>query len=225
MPARRRLPEPIARRIPPKLVKELGVTAKGFLRAGQQSFFTKAIVDYARKFPGNNLESIGAMVSDIASFKRRHYTAQNIGKAYAKSSAHEIIESRSVAITKGKNLGALAAVEGCLDYNVALCTALRAKGIPAKFVRIGLHSLTHFFFNGKWFEADPTSGIARTLAERMNRRGQRVDVTKLPPLVKPIDFRRQEEINSARQRGAYAEGLDAWAIGIKSIGDFHKFEH
>ena len=92
--------------------------------------FTNFIIkEYASSFQTTGMPLVKQLMLDVASFRRKRYTKQDIAKVYAKHTGSKILSSRSVSV-HGKR------ILGCIDYGLALCTALRAKGVPAKFVRI-----------------------------------------------------------------------------------------
>ena len=187
--------------------------AKKFLAAGPQTAITPTIQGYANRFGGRDAKTVEAILKDISTFSRKHYAPQTIDSAYAKRTAEEITRSRSVVIF-GERVG------GCLDYTVALCAALRAKGIPAKFIRFRTHALVHFFLDGKWFEADPMAVLALRVAAK-----HALHISTVPVPIKLVDEERLKQFEEAKAQHAYAEGLDAWDIGIKSFADFTKYEH
>ena len=196
-----------------------------FLNPGKQTQITKTVRKYASSFPGTGLGAVRKIIGDLTSFERRHFWRRDLAGVYAKRSAEQIISDRFVAVPKGnrESLGQYAAVAGCVDYNVALCAVLRAKGIPAKFTREKLHSTTLFFLNGKWYEADPANSLTRQLAEALIRRGRKIDLSKIPGLITEIPGSRQRLMNYEKQFGQFAEGLDAWDIGIRSLRNFAKY--
>jgi len=215
-------PKRVAKR---NLVRKRGFPPqiKKFLGAGKQTEAGVAVMAYSLGFSGKSIETVRAIISDLASFKRMHLKPGRLTELYAKRTAGEIIGSRSVA-TAGSTQGSYSAVLGCIDYNLALCAVLRAKGIPAKFTREGIHSTTHFYINGRWFEADPVNRLSKRLTSKMRRRESQRYVTRLGPVIRSIGPERQVEIRRGKQRGTYAEGLDAWDLGIHSIKDFRKYE-
>jgi hypothetical protein len=208
---------PAKNALPPRVSK--------FLRAGQQTKITGAVRGYASLFPGNSLETVEKIVKDISRFKRKHLPIEELKKVYAKRTAAQILKDRWIAVIGGQNrmAGQYSAVAGCLDYNTVLCSALRAKGIPAKFVRDKLHSTTFFYLNGNWFEADPSVELTRRLAKAFLRKEPRLNLSSIPGSVIPVSGSRLRYISEGKQLGYAAEGTDAWAIGIKSLKDFGKY--
>ena len=195
-----------------------------FLKAGKQTKITRTVRQFANRFPGNDLRAVHALVEEIAKFPRKKFTVQELPAVYLKRTAEQIIKDKFVAVVHGENPGTYAAVAGCIDYNLVACAAFRAKGIPAKFVRAGLHSTTHFFMGNRWYEMDPTNVIARSFAKRMKRLGKIVPEGNLPELIEPLSESQLRTYSKHRGMGLAAEGFDAWAIGMRSLKDFKKFD-
>lgn len=186
-----------------------------YLQDGEQTKRTAAVSEFASRHPGNDLTTVESIVKDIASFRVIQHDTDGIRNEYSRRTADEIISSREVAT------GALDANEkeralGCIDYNVALCAVLRAKGIPAKFTRRQDHSETHFLLNGTWYRADIVH------QREVDRQGGMDPDSQLKPVMPlPDALRRLNEM--MRSSGQYAEGLDAWDIGIRTWKDFGKY--
>ncbi len=195
-----------------------------FLKAGKQTKVTRVVRQFANRFPGNDLKAVQALVNAISKFPRKKFTINDLSDIYLKRTAEQIIKDNFVAVVHGENLGTYAAIAGCVDYNLVVCAALRAKGIPAKFVRAGLHSTTHFFIGNKWYEMDPTNVIVRSFAKRMKRLGKIVPEGNLPELIEPLSESQLRTYSKHRGMGLAAEGFDAWAIGMRSLKDFKKFD-
>ncbi len=212
--------------IPKPRRKPVPKYVKKFLLSGEQTRLSKNIRAFARQFPGRSLETVNAMINALIKFHRKRMGLPEMKGVYAKRTAEQILTDKYIAVVKGAEAGhaSFAAIEGCVDYNVALCAMLRAKRIPAKFVREGIHSMTHFYVEGKWYEADPTSGLARIIAERLAIRGKIIAASKLNFLIKPIGPGRMHSIQMGKKLGTFAEGLDAWSIGIRSLENFDKYK-
>ena len=191
------------------LPTHMGVDER-FLQSGEQTRITSGIKDFADRFPGKGVEDVRAVMTEIARFKREKCNKNSIRNKYSQRTASEIIEDRKVYVAD-KADSKHASIQGCIDYNVALCAVLRAKGIPAKFTRAEDHATTHFKVDGMWYIAD-------VLAKVTNR----VKTDKEPETL-PITQEKLEDIEYLKGRGKYAEGLDAWDIGIKSLQDYHKY--
>lgn len=195
----------LAKRFLPKEAK--------FLASGPQTEITQTVRDYANKFSGRDLKTVEEIMRDISHFKRTRCTPQTIDSLYAKRTAEEIIKARSVTVF-GEHVG------GCLDYSTALCAALRAKKIPAKFSRFRTHAFVQFFLDGKWFESDTLAVLALRIAAK-----HALHISTTPVPIKLVGEERLKQIEEARAQHAYAEGLDAWSIGIRSFADFTKYDH
>jgi len=159
------------------------------LRGGHQTIVTKIIADYASRFKGEDLPMVDAIVRDISTFERVVTTEEGLKKHYAKRTAEDVIASRKVIVKRP--------VQGCVDYTIALCSALRAKGISSYFARNPFnHAVTLFRLGEKWYRADPTP-------ERVEERFHLVSVDP------KTEFRHYSAI-----------GVDAWDIGLNDISRF-----
>ncbi len=200
---------------PPVFPKVVEAETMAYLREGLQTKHTKAVMDFASRHPGSDLKTVEAIVKDISSFEEVRYRIDDLRREYSRRTANEIISKREVAVgvldDKGEE-----SVLGCIDYNLALCAVLRAKGIPAKFTRRADHSETHFFLDGIWHSADP---ILQRVADRQGGLDPDSPMKPVMPLSDPI--RRLNEM--MRSKGKYAEGLDAWDIGIRTWKDFKRY--
>ena len=186
---------------------------------GPQTRFTNAVREYAERFPGKDLDAVAAIVSDLADFKRIKAKHSMLEEKYARRTAEEILRDRSMYVSNPKTKGSGYQVQGCVDLNVALCAVLRAKGIPAKFIRTRAHSITLFKLGGEWREADPLE--KRTY--RMDVRNGSRSGGDPHPGIKEITEERKNHLKQLRENGEYAEGLDAWDIGITGIRDYGKY--
>ena len=212
-PTRKRRPPP-----KPKVPSKL----RRFLKPGKQTTVTKAVKEYADRFPGADMNAVNAILADLVKFKRKKFDLQGLRGIYAKRDAATIIRDRFVAVSKSRQ-GVFTAVEGCVDYNVALCAVLRAKGIPAKFTRHGIHSTTMFFLDGKWFDADPLTELTRRVARSLAGRPGAPDPKKIRAIIEPVSRGTLSQMERDKQLRLFAEGLDAWAIGLTSLSKFGKF--
>lgn len=184
-------------RIPP-------VPHKKWLASGKQTLRTKAIVKFASKFRGNPAQIAREIVKELSYFARVPLDYATLQHYYSKRTADQIIRSGKIVVGAPdvEEKGPL--VWGCIDQCLVLCAVLRAKGIPAVFVREGDHSRVHFFTGEKWMLADTIHNTVRDFESG--------------------DFERiQRRKNVLSGKIYYAEGLDAWGIGIKSLDDFAKY--
>jgi|GEM_PF-2280822 len=203
--------------------KELGppmdLPDSHFLKEGEQTRITPAVREYADRFPGSGLDTIAAIVADIGSFRRKKAKYKELETLYSSRTAEQILEERKMYLSNPYARGAEHQVQGCIDVNVALCAVLRAKGIPAKFVRGRAHSTTHFKVGDEWMVADPLD--ARTY--KMNVRNGTADPDNPHPGVYRMDAERKEFIGILKKKGEYAEGLDAWDLGIRGLKDYWRY--
>ncbi|MBN1940676.1 MAG: transglutaminase domain-containing protein [Candidatus Diapherotrites archaeon] len=187
----------VPERIPP-------VPAKQWLASGTMTRRTKAITDFASRFQGAPMKIARDACKEIAAFRRLPLGIKQLRRYYARRTADEIIRSRLIVTgnqsTKEKGFE----VEGCIDYCNALCAILRAKGIPAMFVREMNHSVVHFFTGKTWMRADPTYGTAGIIGE-----------------AKSAWIKKQKKKKKGKRH--YAEGFDSHDIGIFSLNDFAKY--
>jgi len=225
MPSRRIMPKtgrmlglPKKRIMPPRWGPGFAEIAARFLeKQGQQTAFEPAVLQYAARFKGAGMETVDAIVDAIARFKRRQLAMEELRHIYVKRTAADIIKSGFVAVSKKRNPEPFSNVMGCTDFNIVLCAILRAKGIPAKFVRALTNTYTHFYLDGKWFEVNQALALARIV----NRRKK----LKAAEPIKEIGTKRAREIEVMKRQGNCAEGLDAWDIGVKSFSDFNNYAH
>jgi len=158
-------------------------------KPGTQTLITKRITDFANRFPGRNLETIKKIVKTISNFKIIKADAKTIKEKYTKRTASQILRTKNVFVKRP--------VRGCVDYNVVLCSVLRAKNIKAFFARNKRnHSVTIFELNKKWYRADP-----------------------MPERVKE-DFHIVEIDLEEEKNDLIAFGKDAWSIGLTDITKF-----
>tara|TARA_Y100000310_G_scaffold261606_1_gene271022 strand:+ start:47 stop:631 length:585 start_codon:yes stop_codon:yes gene_type:complete len=192
--------KPKKRLLPVKKVVTKNRTQIGLV-SGSQTRITPIVKKFVSGFEGApSLELATKMVKSLKShLKEKKLKLSAFSKRYVRRTASQIIESGFVEKLKGQANGIQST--GCVEYTIATCASLRAKGIPAFFVRIGAHSYTLFKVKGKMFVADLTKN-------------------------KPVWELSREEKRLARiksKKGQYAIGKDAWAVGIRNIEDFGKY--
>jgi transglutaminase-like putative cysteine protease len=195
-----------------------------FLGEGDMTGISTHIREYAKGFKGDSLETVWDIVDDLIHFKRKRYDDDGIALVYSKRTADELLTAREVAVSEPKVEGESGDVEGCVDYNLVLCAVLRAKGIPAKFVRHYNHSYTLFHLNDKWCKADPLEGYIKL--EKLRRSyGADAELTTEESPLYLMDKVQMANLKRAKRLGVYAEGLDPHdpRIGLYSIRDFNKY--
>lgn len=183
-------------RIPP-------VPAKEWLRAGPLTRITPEIQALALSFKGSPRSIALQALRLVRGFEVVRVNQADLQRFYAKRSADDICHSRKVVLSNDE-ASKRQDVQGCVDYSVALAALLRARQIPAIFVRRGNHSTVRFFSGAKWFEAD---ALANTINE-------------LTP--NQLASIRRQRVRPPSER-SMGEGLDPHDIGIRSIADFYKF--
>jgi len=184
----------VRKRIEPVVFRE-------WLRSGRQTRVTKALIKFASQFHGSPKEIVEDVILRLDSFDAVEVSDAVLKKLYAKRSADDIVRTKT--ILKGdadafKKHG----IAGCLDECLVLCTVLRIHGVPAKFTRILDHSQVVFWNGSRWWLADPFWDIVRALS---------------------VNELAKHQSKMSAKRKTYAEGLDAWDIGIHSINDFFKY--
>ncbi|MBT4192547.1 MAG: transglutaminase domain-containing protein [Candidatus Diapherotrites archaeon] len=197
-----------------------------YIRAGKQTMIDSHVVDFASRFPGKRLKDIHSLVMALSNLKRKKVALAQMDQYYSKRTASQILQDGFVIIDRcvdsyrGEPMAEdRLPVQGCVDYHVALCAVLRAKGIQARFVRKGNHSIVHFFLYGRWYEADVNRGVSlrKAIAFRSRHRSATIEIRE------PIRRLESDEIKKHKQDGNYKHGLDAWDIGIKSIRDYDRY--
>ena len=206
----------------PKRKRVISTKHRGYLRAGKQTKLGLPVLKFAQRFPGKNLASVELIVKELANLKRKKLDPEKISQYYSKRSASEVLKDGFVVIDKTMATKLpRGRVMGCVDYHIVLCAVLRAKGIPARFVRVKDHSVVHFFLNNNWYEADVNKALTVRKADALGmRNGYSSAGFKIPDPVRKLN---PEEYEKEKKEGTYAHGLDAWAIGIKGIRDYSKF--
>jgi hypothetical protein len=201
-------------RIPPDVTE--------FLKEGEQTRITPAVRDFAERFPGKDMTVVTDILSTILNFRRVEYDDNGLRDIYSKRTADETIRRGEIAFGTAMVKGSKVVVDGCIDYSAATCAVLRAKGIPAKFIRIADHALVHFYIEGKWHEASVIN--VRRGSDRRRQHDDPQSSTRITSL-REVDETRRRLYEHAKEQGEYGEGLDAWdpRIGILSINDFKKF--
>jgi hypothetical protein len=179
-----------------------------WLSEGEQSRITPLVRAFADQFPGKTVEDVRGIIKDISRFKRVRMSEEQLQDAYSKRTADEIMESREIFVIKRRGRQAPIQVNGCIDYNVALCAVLRAKGILSKFIRVFDHSVTFAKIEGRWHEID--------LMKQFEQKHK-------AEAIQPLEGKVIEQYEHAKKHEAYAEGLDAWDIGIRGLNDFGRY--
>jgi len=193
-----------------------------WLRPGSQTRKTQRIVAFAGK-KERSMRSVQAILEKIITLKRAKFTGHEIEKHYSRRSATKIIRDGFIALSEPyKNRGR---VGGCVDYNVVLCSTLRTIGTPASFVRRKDHSVTRFILGNKVYEVDPLIEIRNNLLkESESRNGHSVYGIPIKPSIYEVTEKIKKRDQKFKREGKFAQGRDAWEIGIRSIKDYSKFD-
>lgn len=128
---------------------------------GELSKWTPKVREFAAAHDLKSLEGIRGMCAEVYSFKKVLKTPAELAESYCKRTADEIISSRRLHVSRtgliDRTPTSFPAVDGCLESSLAIAAALRAGGVPALFVREGLHSKVLFEFQGTRYTADESS--------------------------------------------------------------------
>lgn len=210
-----------------EIERRLPRTGEGIrIEHGFQSLPTRIVREYAKRFPGRDVNTIKKLIDDINSFERvevKHFFEKYM---YQKQTAEDLIATRRIPARTFRRrmpeevrrlspkVPQYQRVQfGCNSMCVALASVLRVKGIPAWYVRttglyyvgepVGVsHSVIRFRLGGNDYLADPH---AENPAERL------LDLS---------DPEMGENIARLKKAGAWVEGKDSWAIGIRNWKNF-----
>lgn len=165
---------------------------------------TPAVRKFASQFTiTGEVASLIPIIRKISSFRPVFVSPGQLKQLYAKRTASDIISSGTVVLLGKADRAKYKDVRGCIDYSIALLATLRALGIKASFVRAFTGSEVFFEFRGKNYFIIPGLENSRPLE---------------------INATQESHFNRLRAIGKRGIGKDAWAIGIKSIADFSKYE-
>ncbi len=213
-----------------EIKRKLPKSAEGVdIEHGYQSLPTRIVRKYAERFPGRDIGTVQRIIDEINAFERvevKHFFEKIM---YQKQTAEDLIATRRIPARKFSRkvpaeIRALRAEGGqrfemiqfgCNSMSVALASVLRAKRIPAWYVRTtGLyhlgeptgvsHSVVRFRLNGRDYLADPHATKPADRLLDLNTREMRENVARL------------------KEMGAWVEGKDSWDIGISAWEDFDK---
>ena len=195
--------------------------ANPFIEGGYQTIATgPSTRAFALRHPGISPKATRALIDDVASIRLRDVGPRLAQEAYSKQTAENIFRSRQIPVAYQE--GKLPSGEsytypafGCNSQCVALTAALRAKHIPAAFIRLfkgegGVlgtvkgtsHAVVLFNLGGMKFIGDP---FARELGNRM--------LAFTPEM--------QERFSEMEKIGSLSVGRDAWDLGITAYGRYH----
>ncbi len=164
---------------------------------------TGKVKHYVAKFSGSPLARVEKIVADIAGFNSIELPVAEAGKFWAKRSAEEIIETKSVVVAKQPVPNGAPEISGCTDHACAICSAVRAIGLNAVFVRMGNHSHVEFSFRGNAYIADPTKERRPIVRRKI-----------------AADYRNERFFE---KKGAYAKGASPAKIGLTKAANFYKY--
>jgi len=158
---------------------------------------------YAAGFQAKGLKGIDlvkAIVKDIHSFKRLEPSMKEAKATWAKRTAREIIETRTVYV-KGK-----LAIGGCTDRAIAIGDALRSVGFNTVIVRANTHTYVKLFYkNRAW--------ILNTLATEGSG-------------VREMTGKNKARDRLYKKEGSYKEGKTMKELGLQDYDrDFNKYEY
>jgi hypothetical protein len=128
-----------------------------WLGEGSLSKYTPAVAEFSAKFDLKTLDGISALCKAVHSFRRTPKGFDDLVASYAKRTADEIIASKTIHV-KSQGIKdfplSFPQVDGCVDFSLAIAAALRCGGVPALFVREGIHSNVLFKHGGETYLAD-----------------------------------------------------------------------
>ncbi len=177
------------------------VARRRVLKPGPQSRPGPALRAFAARFPGKpSAELVRHMAKAmLTNLKVVKVKGKQFSESYSRRTAEQILSSGKVFALKGKLSGVQSI--GCLDFTIAMTAALRARGIPASFVRIGTHSYSVVKLGGERFI---------------------VDLTHKAELVWKLSETESRLIQIKKKKKEFAIGKDAWSVGIRGIRDFER---
>jgi hypothetical protein len=177
---------------------------------GELSKWTPTVREFTAKHSANKPLDYGAVESlckEVWRFQKVPKNPEEIARTYARRSADEIISSRQLYVLgadrDGREPKNFPSVQACLERSLAIATALRCGGLPAAFVRRGVHSTCRFQLDSGLYE------VGRLPAPNSHFK-----------LITPIYPGEGERVAALKAEGIYLEGLDPAAIGMKSLLDF-----
>ena len=175
---------------------------------GKQITAGKHAKAFAQRFSGKDIETIKRIVKEIHSIEKVAVSVKDFIRSYGKRNSENILSSKKI-LTFNVEGGKLAKV-GCNDLCIALLGVLKAKGIPATYVRELLfrgrkrrwpHSRVKIKLGKKEYLLDPFTS---------KKEGQ----------VKEIDFETKKMISKKQSKNTWIEAKDAWSLGINDWGYF-----
>ncbi len=193
-----------------------------FIEGGYQTIVkgTGAVRSFVKKHPGITPKAIWELINDVASIPLVNVGPKLAGEAYSKQTAEDIFKSKKIPVayqsgTRPNGEPYIYPAFGCNSLCVALSAALRAKHIPAVFVRLykgqnnvlgtikgESHAVVLFNLGGARFVADPfeIEPEKRMLAFTAEMRERFAEMEKI---------------------GSLSVGRDAWDLGITAYDKYH----
>lgn len=176
------------------------IRASGLTHAGPS--IKSLIESTAGRFPMEKIIDLGRKIARIPVYVAKD---EVLRKNYGKRTAERILRDNAIFASPA---GHRHTIEGCVDYATLSVAALRAMGIPARFVRDRRHSYAVFGFGGSIYRFDPQltykSGGSDSPVSPVSDMGEN-----------------ERKLNAtARKQGRYFEGADPKDIGL----DFDSFE-
>ena len=193
---------------------DLPADVRPHLRAGEQTQLDEHVKTFAAKFTSTGLDLAGDIMDELVKYQRVPYSMDDMYDHYSKRTASQIIQSRQIVISRPLANEIEGPVQGCVDYSLVLCATLRAHGIPAKFTRLNDHSMTQFYHEGEWYEANPNLLIGTRSSEPKASRG--IDA------IRNVGAEYEKYLADSIESGEYGEGRDAWDLGIRSYHDYDR---
>ncbi|MDD3160033.1 MAG: hypothetical protein PHQ98_03635 [Candidatus ainarchaeum sp.] len=199
------------------------------LKSGANTRITKQIIDFANKFAGvgpiTQISQIKDLMHGVMSIQIKNLNAIESEQTYAKRSANKILIDNYIGTGRyGKDF----INGGCVDHSLILCSALRAKNIPAIFVMRGNHAVTWFRLNKKWYEADVQKLINEIKSGDKIIDGYNSFGIRITPPIRELTKADIKKYNDRRRSAnpTFAAGLDNLDkhVGIDEISKAKKYQ-
>jgi hypothetical protein len=194
-----------------------------FLEGGLQTIIGSSTRAFVARHPGISEKAVKKMIDEIAGFQLVNAGRKTATEAYARQTAEDIFKTRKIPVIYLQGISPKSEIFsypgwGCNALCTALSAALRAKGIPAAFVRLNKlndgtlgvkqgvkHTIVLFNIGKKQFIADP---FEKNPEKRM------------------IEFTPEMHARFAEmeRQGLLAVGRDSWDLGITSHSSYGNLE-
>jgi len=173
-------------------------------KPGGQVEITPTVREFASRFKiTDDADSVRSVITAVKRLKPVIVPPEQMRELYGKRTATDILHSGLVPIFSREHSQAHGAVGGCLDYGVALVATLRSLGLKADLMRSETDTYVTFQHGGEEY-AVSSSRFVKDHPQRIGPASREI-------------------ISENKKKGITASGHDAWAVGIKSLDDFHRY--